>query len=152
VWTSAGVLVGVDAVALTGWQPLDPIVALLVAANIIRAGTADARFHQWTDGLRSAGRANTPPSAACSTRMPRRHSIPRAADPRVRGAALRVAFTCSSGRVDRPPRHALLERIEADIESVVQNVTVLTHLESLDDPSPRGTTRPSIASQRTDKP
>jgi divalent metal cation (Fe/Co/Zn/Cd) transporter len=31
--------------------------------------------------------------------------------------------------------HALLERIEADIRRVVPNVTVLTHLESLDDPA-----------------
>ena len=34
VWTSAGVLVGVLLVVLTGWLPLDPIVALLVALNI----------------------------------------------------------------------------------------------------------------------
>src|SRR5512134_3349317 len=38
VWTSAGVLVGVGAVALTGWQRLDPLVALAVAANIVWAG------------------------------------------------------------------------------------------------------------------
>lgn len=38
VWTSAGVLVGVLLVALTGWLPLDPIVALLVGANIIWTG------------------------------------------------------------------------------------------------------------------
>jgi divalent metal cation (Fe/Co/Zn/Cd) transporter len=31
--------------------------------------------------------------------------------------------------------HALLEKIEADIRGVVDNVTVLTHLESLDDPA-----------------
>ena len=35
VWTSVGVLVGVGAVALTGWERLDPIAAFLVAANII---------------------------------------------------------------------------------------------------------------------
>src|SRR5438105_3901636 len=40
VWTSAGVLVGVGAVSLTGWQRLDPIIALLVAANIVRTGIA----------------------------------------------------------------------------------------------------------------
>lgn len=33
VWTSVGVLVGIVAVPLTGWQHLDPIVALVVAAN-----------------------------------------------------------------------------------------------------------------------
>src|SRR6185369_16406453 len=38
VWTSAGVIVGVGAVALTGWQRLDPIIALLVALNIIWTG------------------------------------------------------------------------------------------------------------------
>ncbi len=38
VWTSAGVLVGVLLVALTGWLRLDPIVALLVGANIIWTG------------------------------------------------------------------------------------------------------------------
>ncbi len=35
VWTSLGVLLGVGAVALTGWQWLDPLIALVVAANII---------------------------------------------------------------------------------------------------------------------
>jgi len=38
VWTSAGVVVGLIGVQLTGWLWLDPAVALLVAANIIRAG------------------------------------------------------------------------------------------------------------------
>ena len=38
VWTSIGVIVGVAAVALTGFDRLDPIIALLVAANIIRVG------------------------------------------------------------------------------------------------------------------
>ncbi len=43
VWTSVGVLAGVSAVALTGWQRLDPIVALAVAANIIWTGVGIAR-------------------------------------------------------------------------------------------------------------
>ena len=38
VWTSIGVIVGVAAVALTGWERLDPIIALLVAANIVWSG------------------------------------------------------------------------------------------------------------------
>jgi cation diffusion facilitator family transporter len=38
VWTSVGVLVGVLLVKLTGWLVLDPIVALVVAANIVWAG------------------------------------------------------------------------------------------------------------------
>ena len=38
VWTSAGVVVGVVAVQLTGWLWLDPAVAIGVAINIIREG------------------------------------------------------------------------------------------------------------------
>lgn len=38
VWTSVGVLVGVGLVVLTGWQQLDPAVALLVGLNIIWTG------------------------------------------------------------------------------------------------------------------
>jgi cation diffusion facilitator family transporter len=38
VWTSVGVIGGIGAVAVTGWKPLDPIVALAVAANIVWTG------------------------------------------------------------------------------------------------------------------
>lgn len=38
VWTSGGVLVGVIAVALTGWLWLDPVLAIAVALNILREG------------------------------------------------------------------------------------------------------------------
>jgi len=38
VWTSAGVIVGVGLVALTGWTRVDPLIALLVGANIVRTG------------------------------------------------------------------------------------------------------------------
>src|SRR6478609_1877664 len=38
VWTSAGVIAGVALVYLTGWLPLDPLVALAVAVNIVWAG------------------------------------------------------------------------------------------------------------------
>ncbi|MET0502788.1 MAG: cation diffusion facilitator family transporter, partial [Candidatus Binatia bacterium] len=38
VWTSAGVVAGVGAVAATGWLRLDPIIALIVAVNILRTG------------------------------------------------------------------------------------------------------------------
>jgi cation diffusion facilitator family transporter len=38
VWTSAGVIVGVLMVGLTGWQRLDPVIAAVVGANIAVAG------------------------------------------------------------------------------------------------------------------
>lgn len=38
VWTSAGVLLAVAAVALTGWLWLDPVIAIAVGLNIVREG------------------------------------------------------------------------------------------------------------------
>jgi cation diffusion facilitator family transporter len=38
VWTSVGVIIGVLLVAVTGWQRLDPVVAMLVAVNILWTG------------------------------------------------------------------------------------------------------------------
>lgn len=38
VWTSLGVIAGVVLVSLTGWQRLDPLIAVLVALNITREG------------------------------------------------------------------------------------------------------------------
>ena len=49
VWTSAGVLVAVVAVTFTGWLWLDPLIALLMAANILRTGVALVR--KSADGL-----------------------------------------------------------------------------------------------------
>jgi len=43
VWTSIGVVAGVGMVALTGWERLDPVVALVVAANIIWTGVRIVR-------------------------------------------------------------------------------------------------------------
>lgn len=40
VWTSAGVVVGLGLVAVTGWNWLDPAVAIGVALNILREGAA----------------------------------------------------------------------------------------------------------------
>lgn len=49
VWTSAGVVAGLIGVGLTGWLWLDPLLALLVAANILREGYA--LVHRSTEGL-----------------------------------------------------------------------------------------------------
>ena len=49
VWTSAGVVVGIVAVVATGWLWLDPVVAILVALNILREGASLVR--RSADGL-----------------------------------------------------------------------------------------------------
>jgi cation diffusion facilitator family transporter len=38
VWTSVGVVLGIVLVGLTGWLALDPLIALIVAANIVWTG------------------------------------------------------------------------------------------------------------------
>jgi cation diffusion facilitator family transporter len=136
VWTSAGVIVGVMVVAVTGWSPLDPIVALLVAVNIV-----------WTGG-RIVRRSVL---GLMDTALPEteRAALRRALDPYVKdGVEYHALRTRQSGarrfvslHVVVPGAwtvhrgHELLERLEADVRRAVPNVTVMTHLESLDDPS-----------------
>ena len=40
VWTSGGVVIGLLAVMATGWQWLDPVIAIAVALNILREGAS----------------------------------------------------------------------------------------------------------------
>ena len=136
VWTSAGVVVGVAAVAITGWQPLDPAVALIVATNIVWSGYRLLRASVY--GLMDT--ALPAKEYAALRRVLDAHAADgiqyHALRTRESGARRFVsvhvlvpgAWTVHRG-------HALLECIEADIRTVVSNVTVLTHLESLDDPS-----------------
>ncbi len=49
VWTSAGVVIGIVAVVATDWLWLDPVVAILVALNILREGASLVR--RSADGL-----------------------------------------------------------------------------------------------------
>jgi cation diffusion facilitator family transporter len=49
VWTSAGVVLGLLAVAASGWLWLDPMIAIAVAGNVAREGYALVR--RSADGL-----------------------------------------------------------------------------------------------------
>lgn len=136
VWTSAGVLLGIGAVVLTGWERLDPVIALLVAANIIWTGIQLVR--------RSAlGLLDTALPAGELDRI--RQVLDQYAGPDVQFHALRTrqagAWRFVSMHVLVPGSwtvhqgHVLLEHIEREIRAVLSNVTVFTHLESLDGPS-----------------
>jgi cation diffusion facilitator family transporter len=136
VWTSAGVLAGVGAVALTGWQWLDSLVALGVAANIVWTGFRIVRESV-------LGLMDTALPAAEMEAV--RGVLDGYAQGGVEFHALRTrqsgARRFVSVHVVVPGDwtvhhgHQLLERIEADIRGVVPNANVLTHLESLDDPT-----------------
>lgn len=135
VWTSAGVLVGVGAVALTGWERLDPIVACLVALNIIWTGVGIIR--------RSI-------SGLMDTALPVEdlRKIKKVLKPYLQGGvqthALRTRRSGTRqfvsmhvlvpGRWTVQRGHRLLEKIESGIRQILPDVTVFTHLESLDDP------------------
>ena len=135
VWTSAGVLVGVGAVALTGWQRLDPIVALLVAGNIVWSGFRIVRDS-------ALGLMDT------SLPVGEQNKLRRVLEPYLQsGIQYHALRTRQSGarqfvslHVLVPGRwtvrrgHRLLEKIEADIRQALPSATVFTHLESLNDP------------------
>jgi cation diffusion facilitator family transporter len=136
VWTSAGVLAGIGAVAMTGWQRLDPIVALVVAANIVRTGMSIVS--RSVSGLMDSALPASEVRAVLDV-------LQRYAES---GAEFHALRTRQSGprrfvsvHILVPGQwtvlhgHQLLERIEADIRDVVSNATVFTHLEPLDDPS-----------------
>jgi len=136
VWTSAGVIVGVLAVVGTGWLPLDPIVALLVAANIVWTGTRIVR--RSILGLMDTALPDSELAAvkaALDSRLNdgiEYHALRTRQSGARRFVSLHVlvpgAWTVHRG-------HELLEDLEARIRAAVPNVTVFTHLESLDDPA-----------------
>jgi cation diffusion facilitator family transporter len=136
VWTSAGVLVGVGAVTLTGWLVLDPLIALAVAVNIVVTGARILR-----DSVAGLMDAALPASELSLLR----ELLDRYAAEGIEYHALRTrqsgARRFVSVHVLVPPEwtvqqgHDLLERIEADIRRALPPVTVDTHLEPLGDPA-----------------
>ncbi|WP_417910317.1 cation diffusion facilitator family transporter [Candidatus Electronema sp. PJ] len=136
VWTSAGVLLGVGLVALTGWQQLDPLVALLVAGNIIWAG-----FHIVRSSVLGLMDTALPTEElAAIQRVLDQHSQSHvqfhALRTRRAGARRFVSLhVLVPGAWTVHKGHELVEQIEADICRAVPNMTAFTHLESLNDPA-----------------
>ncbi len=136
VWTSAGVIAAIMAVALTGWQMLDPIIALAVAANIVWSG-----YHlvkRSTSGLMDS--TLPPEELALLKRILEKymqqgvqyHAL------RTRQAASRRFISIHilvPGFWTVDAGHDLLEHLEADIRATLPDVTITTHLEPLDNPA-----------------
>jgi cation diffusion facilitator family transporter len=136
VWTSVGVLAGVGAVALTGWGWLDPVVAMLVAANIVWTGTHIV----WRSisGLMDLAL----PAADVATIRGVLDTYQNdgvqfhALLTRQAGARKFVSVhVLVPGEWTVHHGHDLLERIEQDIRGALPNSSIFTHLESLDDPA-----------------
>jgi cation diffusion facilitator family transporter len=137
VWTSIGVVLGILIVSLTGWLILDPIIALLVALNIVWTGFQLIR--------RSAlGLMDTTVSTETQEKIveildgyvAEKKIDYHALRTRQSGARKFVSvhilvpddWTVQKG-------HDLTEEIENDICQAVSDSTVFTHLEPLGDPS-----------------
>ncbi|AAZ97067.1 Cation efflux protein [Thiobacillus denitrificans ATCC 25259] len=135
VWTSAGVIAGVALVWFTGWLWLDPVIALLVALNIVWTGWQ--LLQRSASGLMDVSLPEAD-LRAIETILDgyRRHGLDfHALRTRQAGARAFVsvhllvpgAWTVQQG-------HDWSERVESDIRRAVSQVHITTHLEPLEDP------------------
>ncbi len=136
VWTSVGVVVAIGAVFLTGWHWLDPVVALVVAANIVWTGVGIVR--RSVAGLMDT--AVAPQDLETINGILRSHEAAGARfhNLRTRQAGARKfinfdvlvpgAWTVQQG-------HDLVEIIEQEIRQGLPDSTIFTHLEPLEDPA-----------------
>jgi cation diffusion facilitator family transporter len=135
VWTSVAVIAGVAIVAATGWTYLDPLLALAVAANIVRTGISLLRRSM-------LGLLDTALPEDARTELGRILESHRqegvqyhAVRTRQAGSWRFVSFhVLVPGDWSVQRGHDLLETIEEDVRSAIPNCTVFTHLEPLEDP------------------
>ena len=136
VWTSAGVIVGVGAAAVTGWTRLDPIIAILVAINIVRTGVNILR-RSLMGLLDTAIPDDLQRKITAIMARHARHGV--------RFHALRTRQAASwrfidfhvlvPGEWSVQRGHDLLEEIEEEVRAAVPNSSVFTHLEPIEDPA-----------------
>ena len=135
VWTSVGVITAVAAVAITGWLPLDPLIALAVAANIL--WTAFGLLRRSAQGLMDASLPAAEQAIVVKVLDSYKaqgvdyHAL------RTRQAASRgfISFHLlvpGSWTVQRG--HAMLDQIENEICTALPGASVTAHLEPLEDP------------------
>jgi len=136
VWTSVGVIVGVGLVAFTHWLWLDPVVALLVAANIMRTGADIIR--RSIGGLMDVSLSKEDMAAVRKVLQAHEQSGIQfhALRSRQSGARKFVSIhVLVPGDWTVHRGHELLDKIEAEIRGVLPDSSVFTHLESLNDPA-----------------
>lgn len=145
VWTSVGVIAGVGLVWLTGWLWLDPVVALLVALNILWTGWQ--LLQRSAAGLMDVSIPEDELQAIDAILDNyRKHGLEFHAL-RTRQAGTRAFITVHvlvPGAWTVQHGHDWSERIEADIRQVVTHAHITTHLEPMEDPV-------SLADQELDR-
>lgn len=135
VWTTGGVLVGVLLVQLTGWLPLDPLVALLVAANIV--WTALRLMRDTAQGLLDTALPAEDQAIIARTLDRYRAQGIQFHALRTRGAGQRRFMSIHvlvPGGWSIKRGHDLCEQIEHALIAQLPKLTVFTHLEPVEDP------------------
>jgi len=136
VWTSVGVLGGVGLVAVTGWGPLDALVAIAVAINIVWSGVGIVRHS--VSGLMDSV---LPDDELTLIHGKIKELLPEgityhALMTRQAGARRFVSFhVLVPGKWTVEHGHNLLETLEAHLTHLLPNMVVFTHIEPLDDPA-----------------
>jgi cation diffusion facilitator family transporter len=136
VFTTAGVLVGVLLVALTGWLILDPIIALLVALNVIWTGIRLLR--QTGLGLLDTALSKEDVKQIETVFETYRAQGIQFHALRTRQAASRrfISFhVLVPGTWTVFKGHAICEEIELTLRNALPETTVFTHLEPREDPA-----------------
>ncbi len=134
VWTSVGVIGGVGVVALTGWTRLDPIVALIVAVNIIWTGIGLVR--RSVDGLMDVALPEPEQQAIEAVMAEYRKKKVDFHALRTRQAASRRFLSVHvlvPGLWTVHDAHHIAEDFEGAIRAVLGDAVITTHLEPIDD-------------------
>lgn len=130
VWTSAGVILGVGLVWLTGWLWFDPVIALLVAVHILHTGWQLLR--RSADGLMDAALPPETIRIIEETMNSYRGEDIDFDELRTRQAgalAFASLHVLVPGDWTVQKGHDYLELIEADLRAAVPRLHVITHLE-----------------------
>ena len=135
VWTSVGVIGGVAVVGFTGWNILDPIVAFIVAVNIVWTGVKLIR--RSVSGLMDEGLPEQEQKLIQNVMNKYREKGVNFHALRTRQAAARRFMSVHilvPGHWTVHDAHHVAEDFENDIrEALGGAVTVLTHLEPAED-------------------
>jgi cation diffusion facilitator family transporter len=135
VWTTIGVLIGVLLVAITGWLILDPIIALLVAVNIIWTGIR--LLHETGLGLLDTALSKEDLEHINTILDTYRAQgiVFHALRSRQAGSRRFVSFhVLVPGTWTVVKGHNICEEIELAIRHALPETTVFTHLEPREDP------------------
>lgn len=136
VWTSLGVVVGVFMAQLTGWLVLDPIIALLVAANIVWTGVRLLR--DTASGLLDRALPDTDQEQISEILSHYEREGIQFHAVRTRAAGQRRFISMHvlvPGRWSVQRGHDLSEQIEKDLGKALPGSTFFMHLEPSEDPA-----------------